>query len=164
MNQASTVDTQIFYARIAGFVYLLLIVLFMSGEFLISGIVGDGDFAARAQDITSSERLYRIALALQILVPVLTVVLAHALYITVRPVNERLAQMAMFWRLGESFIGAAVMILGFVMVMAGRHVPETRDPMAHGRLDIPGAALVGLGLAGGCQRYQLLGAGGARLL
>ena len=114
MNQASTVDTQIFYARIAGFVYLLLIVLFMSGEFLISGIVGDGDFAARAQDITSSERLYRIALALQILVPVLTVVLAHALYITVRPVNERLAQMAMFWRLGESFIGAAVMILGFV--------------------------------------------------
>ena len=36
----------------------------------------------------------------------------------------------------------------FVMVMAGRHVPETRDPMAHGRLDIPGAALVGLGLAG----------------
>ena len=36
----------------------------------------------------------------------------------------------------------------FVMAMAGRHVPETRDPMAHGRLDIPGAALVALGLGG----------------
>lgn len=114
MNQASTVETQIFYARIAGFVYLLLIVLFMSGEFIISGIVGDGEFAATAQSIASSERLYRIALALQILVPVFTVVLGYALYITVRPVNEHLAQMAMFWRLGESFIGAAVMIFGFV--------------------------------------------------
>src|SRR6185437_8782257 len=28
-----------------------------------------------------------------------------------------------------------------VMVMASRHVPETRDPMAEGRLDFPGAAL-----------------------
>jgi EmrB/QacA subfamily drug resistance transporter len=36
----------------------------------------------------------------------------------------------------------------FVMAMAPRHVPETRDPLAHGRLDITGAALVGLGLAG----------------
>ena len=36
----------------------------------------------------------------------------------------------------------------FVMAMAPRHVPETRDPMAHGRLDITGAALVGLGLGG----------------
>jgi EmrB/QacA subfamily drug resistance transporter len=36
----------------------------------------------------------------------------------------------------------------FVMAMTPRHVPETRDPLAHGRLDITGAALVGLGLAG----------------
>jgi EmrB/QacA subfamily drug resistance transporter len=36
----------------------------------------------------------------------------------------------------------------FVMVMAPRHVPETRDPMATGRLDVAGAILVGLGLAG----------------
>jgi EmrB/QacA subfamily drug resistance transporter len=46
----------------------------------------------------------------------------------------------------------------FVMVMAGRHVPETRDPMAHGRLDITGAALVGLGLAG--TTYALIEAPG----
>src|SRR5687768_11381824 len=36
----------------------------------------------------------------------------------------------------------------FVMAMAPRHVPETRDPMATGRLDVAGAILVGLGLAG----------------
>jgi EmrB/QacA subfamily drug resistance transporter len=36
----------------------------------------------------------------------------------------------------------------FVIVMANRHLPETRDPMASGHLDIRGAALAGLGLAG----------------
>lgn len=36
----------------------------------------------------------------------------------------------------------------FVVFMANRHVPETRDPSAAGRLDLPGAALAALGLAG----------------
>ena len=36
----------------------------------------------------------------------------------------------------------------FVIAMAARHVPETRDPTASGRLDIPGAVLAALGLAG----------------
>jgi EmrB/QacA subfamily drug resistance transporter len=36
----------------------------------------------------------------------------------------------------------------FVVTMAARHVPETRDPTASGRLDLLGAVLAGLGLAG----------------
>ena len=36
----------------------------------------------------------------------------------------------------------------FVILMAGRHVPETRDPRSAGSLDVAGAALAGLGLAG----------------
>jgi len=36
----------------------------------------------------------------------------------------------------------------FVCVAAPRHVPETRDPMAHGRLDLLGAGLAAVGLAG----------------
>ncbi len=46
----------------------------------------------------------------------------------------------------------------FVMAMAPRHVPETRDPMASGRLDVAGATLVGLGLAG--TTYALIEAPG----
>ncbi|HYV14943.1 MAG TPA: DHA2 family efflux MFS transporter permease subunit [Conexibacter sp.] len=46
-----------------------------------------------------------------------------------------------------------------VMAMATRHVPETRDPMAHGRLDAPGATLAALGLAG--TTYALIEAPGA---
>jgi EmrB/QacA subfamily drug resistance transporter len=36
----------------------------------------------------------------------------------------------------------------FVIAMAGRHVPETRDPMSSGRLDLLGAGLAAAGLAG----------------
>ena len=36
----------------------------------------------------------------------------------------------------------------FVMVMAGRHVPETRDPTATGHVDFRGAILAAVGLAG----------------
>ncbi|MFC9789075.1 DHA2 family efflux MFS transporter permease subunit [Rhodococcus sp. NPDC127528] len=34
-----------------------------------------------------------------------------------------------------------------VVLVSARHVPESRDPLAHGRLDLPGAALAVLGLA-----------------
>lgn len=47
----------------------------------------------------------------------------------------------------------------FVAMMATRHVPETRDPRAAGRLDFPGAVLAGLGLAG--TTYALIDAPGS---
>jgi EmrB/QacA subfamily drug resistance transporter len=55
----------------------------------------------------------------------------------------------------------------FVVLMAPRHVPETRDPMARGRLDTLGAGLAALGLAG--TTYALIqapeeGASGAVVL
>jgi EmrB/QacA subfamily drug resistance transporter len=46
----------------------------------------------------------------------------------------------------------------FVCLAAPRHVPETRDPTAHGRLDVLGAALAALGLAG--TTYALIEAPG----
>jgi len=45
----------------------------------------------------------------------------------------------------------------FVVLMAYRHVPESRDPTAPGRLDYPGSILAALGLAG--VTYALIQAG-----
>ncbi len=42
----------------------------------------------------------------------------------------------------------------FVILLAGRHVPETRDPTATGRLDVTGAALAAIGL--GATTYALI--------
>jgi EmrB/QacA subfamily drug resistance transporter len=38
--------------------------------------------------------------------------------------------------------------LGAFVVLSAHHVPESRDPGAHGKLDVPGAVLVALALAG----------------
>jgi EmrB/QacA subfamily drug resistance transporter len=46
----------------------------------------------------------------------------------------------------------------FIVVMAGRHLPETRDPAADGRLDFRGALLAAVGLAG--TTYALIEAPG----
>jgi hypothetical protein len=43
-------------------------------------------------------------------------------------------------------------------VMAGRHVPETRDPASGGRLDFRGVILAAVGLAG--TTYSLIEAQG----
>nr|WP_315476841.1 DUF4386 domain-containing protein [uncultured Undibacterium sp.] len=116
MQNTNDHDIQIFYARLAGFVYLLLILLYMGGQFLNSSILGVGDFASRAHNATNSEHLYRIGLALQLMASVCTTVLAYALYVTLKPANERIAQLAMLFRLGETFVGAVAVIFSFVQL------------------------------------------------
>jgi EmrB/QacA subfamily drug resistance transporter len=50
-------------------------------------------------------------------------------------------------------------VAAVVIAVAMRHVPETRDPSAHGRFDIAGAALAAIALAG--VSYALIEAPGA---
>jgi EmrB/QacA subfamily drug resistance transporter len=52
----------------------------------------------------------------------------------------------------------------FIVVMAGRHVPETRDPAAAGRLDFRGVILAAIGLAGTTYALIEAPAHGASLL
>ena len=68
----------------------------------------------KQQRAVASEHLYRVALSIGLLEPMSAVLLAFALYVTLKPVNELLAQMAMYWRLGESFLGGVGTIFGFV--------------------------------------------------
>ena len=110
MKDACATDVQIRYARIAGFVYLLLIALYMGGQFLIDHVVGTGDFAQRLARIVEGQTLYRIGLVLQLLASVFTVLLAYALYVVVRPVNERIARLALYFRLAEAFSGVTAFI------------------------------------------------------
>jgi hypothetical protein len=110
MKDRVDANVQIRHARIAGFVYLLLIALYMGGQSLIGHVVGTGDFAQRLAHITEGQTLYRAGLVLQLLASVFTVVLAHALYVVVRPVHERLARLALYFRLGEAFAGVTAFI------------------------------------------------------
>lgn len=109
MHETTDTNVQIRYARIAGFVYLLLIVLFMGGQSLISHVEGAGGFAQQLQHIAAGQLLYRVGLVLELLASLFTVLLAYSLYVVLRVVNERIARLALYWRLGEAFSG----LLGF---------------------------------------------------
>ena len=106
--------TQRMYARLAGFLFLWLIITGLAGALTISHIVGSGTFAETAKRVVASERLYRVALASELIETLSTVLLAFALYVTLKPVDKLLAQIAMYWRLGETSIGGVGVIFGFV--------------------------------------------------
>lgn len=138
MSPASESDLQMRYARIAGFVYLLLIVLFMAGQLLIGHLTGSGSFAERTANISQGLPLYRAALVLQFLASVFTVVLAYALYMVLKPVDESTARLAMYFRLGEAFGG----LTGFVTfaALALQTDPEFAQSLGAAQVE----ALVGL--------------------
>src|SRR5579864_6862508 len=106
--------TQRVYARVAGFLFLWLIITGLAGALTMSHIAGSGTFAETAKRVAASEHLYRVALSSELIETMSALLLAFALYVTLKPVDKLLAQIAMYFRLGESFIGAAGMIIGFV--------------------------------------------------
>ena len=114
MDGSSVERAQRFYARIAGFGFLWLIVTGLAGALAVSRVAGSGTFAEIAKRVAASEHLYRVALASELIETLSAVLLAFALYVTLKPIDKLLAQIAMYWRLGESFIGGVGMIFGFV--------------------------------------------------
>ena len=114
MEDSSTERTQRICARVAGFLFLWLIITGLAGELTISHIVGSGTFAETAKRVVASEVLYRVALSSELIETLSALLLAFALYVTLKPVDKLLAQMAMYWRLGESFIGCVGVIFGYV--------------------------------------------------
>ena len=113
-EDVSTQRTQRVYARVAGFLYLWLIITGLAGTLTISHIVGSGTFAESAKRVVASEHLYRVALSSELIETLSALLLAFALYVTLKPVDKLLAQIAMYCRLGESFIGGVGMIFGFM--------------------------------------------------
>ncbi|MBZ5570004.1 MAG: DUF4386 domain-containing protein [Acidobacteriia bacterium] len=113
MEDGSAERTQRIYARVAGFLFLWLVITGLAGMLTISRIVGSGDFATKAKRVVASEHLYRLALSSELIETLSALLLAFALYATLKPVDRLLAQIAMYWRLGESFIGGVGIIVGF---------------------------------------------------
>jgi len=76
--------TQRIYARLAGFLLLWLIINGLGSTLLFSQIAGSGTFAETAKRIAASERLYRVALCSQVIETLCAVLLAFALYATLK--------------------------------------------------------------------------------
>ena len=114
MEHAPAERTQRIYARLAGFLFLWSIIIGLGGALLLSRIEGNGTFAETAKRIAESERLYRVVLSSAVNVPLSAALLAFALYVTLKPVNSFLAQLAMIFNLLDASLGCVVRICDFV--------------------------------------------------
>src|SRR5262249_8437215 len=111
---SSAERTQRFYARLAGFVLLWLMINGVASALTLSHITGSGTFAETATRIAASERLYRLALADLVIENLSGGLLAFALYVTLKPVNHRLAILAMICSVVDSTLGLVVRTLALV--------------------------------------------------
>lgn len=118
VEDSSSATRQRRYAQLAGFLFLWLIITGLTGLMLNARIAGSGTFAETAKRITASERLYRLGLLIELTETLSALLLGFALYATLRPINKLLAQLAMYWRMVESLIGAVGVIFGFVALRA----------------------------------------------
>lgn len=87
-------------ARIAGALYLVIIVIGLLGEALVrNSLVVGGDAAETARRILASEWLWRAGVAGQFLLLLCAIGLSLAWYVLLRPVNKSLTLLAMFFAL-----------------------------------------------------------------
>lgn len=99
MNSLKTIS------KIAGFGYLIIFITgFFSNFFVLESLIAPGDAATTANNIMGNDFLFRIGILSFIIMVVLDVVLAWALYILLKPVNQNLSLLSGWLRLVNSTI------------------------------------------------------------
>lgn len=93
------------YARIGGVLYLIIIVAGLFGEaFVRSKLIVSGDATATANNIMTSELLWRIGIAGDLIMHVCDVPLMLVFYVLLRPVNRNLALLAVLFNLIQTAV------------------------------------------------------------
>lgn len=93
------------YARIAGFLYLLIIVFGIFGEVAVrSSLIVDGDPAATVANILAAKSLFRIGFAADAIMLLSDVAIAVLFYVLFRPVSKTLALTAAAFRLTQAAV------------------------------------------------------------
>jgi len=104
-------------AIIAGAGLLLMTILAPFAEFSVrQGLMVPGDAATTAENIMANELLFRIAICVYLIVAILDVVVAWALYVFLKPVNKSLSLLAAWFRVVYAGI-LAVVLVNFVMAL-----------------------------------------------
>jgi hypothetical protein len=142
-------NTQRYYARLAGFMYLLNYATSVFGSLTPDKIRGSGDFAEQARRVVASEFLYRTALTSMAIGWVLIVFLAFSLYVTLKPVNRRLAQLALFLELGQASVGAVTVIFSFMVLglYTAQPTGSFQNDQLHALIGIASASFSGFNIS-----------------
>jgi len=93
------------YARIAGILYLIIIIAGALGQIFIRGkLIVAGDAVATAGNLMASQSLWRIGIAGDLLMHVFDIPVMLALYLLLKPVNKHLAMSAVLFNLIQTAV------------------------------------------------------------
>jgi hypothetical protein len=94
-----------FYARIGGVLYLILILVGMFAEiFVRDKLIVAGDAAATANNILSSQLLWRMGIVADLIMHVCDIPIMLIIYLLLRPVNKTLALLALLFNLIQTAV------------------------------------------------------------
>jgi hypothetical protein len=158
MQEFAIDDAQRRYARLAGVMYLLNYATSVFGAIVPPRIAGAGELADQARRISASEHLYRGALASMAIGWVLIVVLAFSLYITLKPVSRRIAQLALLLEVAQAAVGAVTVMFSFAALRIYTAVSQPGS-IQNEQLQAVVRALDSGGLSGFQISMMFLGAG-----
>jgi hypothetical protein len=155
-------------AKVAGFLYLFAMAASIFAQAYVRGrLIVPDDAVKTAGNLIASERLFRLAIALDVVTAASDVALIGALYIILRPVNQNLALVGAFFRLVETAILGMTALNGIVALRLLSGVkylhavaPDQLQALARLALNLNGAGLnIGfafLGLGAAVFAYVLL--------
>lgn len=105
MTVRASETSPIIYARVAGFLYLIIIIFGISSEvFIRSSLIVTGDADATATNILASEGLFRFGFLADTLMLLSDVAIAVLFYVLLKPVSKTIALMAAAFRLTQASI------------------------------------------------------------
>ena len=116
MTGSNMERTQMAYARLAGFLYLFIIAVFVLGDSITDRIEVPGNFAETARRIMASEMLYRVGLSMSLILAMSIVLLTIGLYVVLKPVNSNLALLGLAFRFVEAICHGVETAIGFVIL------------------------------------------------
>jgi len=100
------------YVRVAGFTYIIVILLgVFSVNFIESNLIVPDNNAATYNNISGNETLFRISLICETLMYLLVILLSLSLYVVLKTVDRNLALLALLWRVAEAIIGIATIVV-----------------------------------------------------
>lgn len=106
MANCTAETSPLIYARVAGFAYVIIIVIgVLNGIFIDSRLIVSGNAAATVNNIVAHDLLFRTGVASILILYACVVVLAWALYVILKTVNKNLALLALLLRLAEAVLG-----------------------------------------------------------
>ena len=108
------------YTKTAGVAYVLIIVLALlpSAIFDVGSLLKARD---AAHNFVGDEGIFKVGIAIELLMFILVMVLSWSLYIVLKPVNKNLALFGLTFRFAEAILGCVVIIfyLAIIMLLSG---------------------------------------------